>query len=359
MKRILKATLPCLALIMSVGFSHSVLAYTGWCAAGSDTRTPGIGTAHQYIFSLNTTVSDVTKITPGQTIRKDWDEGGTYVGWCDNEPGVKTETWFKANPGPQLTSEAPGNARFYYIPGTDNTLSVQTHIYIVGHGELRVPLNDASNLAPDDHSKPGSHWSSGGEGYIIVRIEKELASSRIVIPPTVVAELWGSHTKGSYGPSPMVQVIVSGSIIVPQSCTINAGSTLSIDLGNAWAADFKVPGAKPDTYEPKVITVKAHCDNVHATEQLSLGMEATAAAGGYGAIKTTNDNIGIMLSAQSAQSPETQLLTSDPSIRVPFLLDTHNGEATITLKSWPVKVSSDDPAPGSYSATALLDVYVP
>ncbi|HHT8250383.1 TPA: fimbrial protein [Citrobacter braakii] len=359
MKRMLKITLPCLALIMSAGFSYSALAYTGWCASGSDTSTPGVGTPKQYTFSLNATVNDVTEIDRGKTFRQHWDENGAYVGWCDNQPGVKAETWYKGLPGPQLTSEVPGGARFYYIPNTDNTLSVQTYIYIVAHGHLRVPLYDASNLTPGDHSKPGPNWSSGSQGYITLRIEKPIASSHIMIPPTVVAELWASHVKGSYGPSPMVQIIVSGSIIVPQSCTINAGSTLSINLGNAWAGDFKVPGAKPDTYEPKVITVKAHCDNANATEQLNLGMNAAVAAGGYGAIKTTNDNIGIMLSAQSAQSPETQFLTSDPTIRVPFKLEQDNGEATITLRSWPVKVTSAELTPGGYSATALLDVYVP
>lgn len=359
MNRFLKPIIGCLALCTGVGATPEVLAYTGWCAAGSDTSTPGQGSPHQYVFSLNKTIDDITMVDPGQQIQQNWSENGKYTAWCDNEPGIKGVTFFKGRAGPQLiNNKVPGNDRYYYIPNTSDFLSVETHIDLVYHAGQRVPFDDISNQSPDDHSTPKASWSSGGSGYILLRIEKQITSSRIIIPSTIVAEMWGSHVKGSYGPSPMVLIVVSGSIIVPQSCTINAGTVVLIDLGPSWAGDFNTPGVKPDAYEAKTVTIKAHCSNTAAAEQLNLGLEAPN-AGNYGAIKTNKENLGIMLSAKSMQSAETVFRSDDPSIRVPFQLDTDDGEATITLKAWPVKMTSDDPTPGNYAGIALLDIYTP
>lgn len=247
-----------IALSISGGMSHHVLAFSGHCFSSNG--------PHQYSFAMNQTVTDVTQVAPGKTLQQSWNENGKYTAWCDNTPGVKSVTYFKAEAGPNMI-EAPGNNRFYYIPHTNNILSVQTHMDIVGNGSHRVPFIDLNNHAADDHSNPKATWSSGSSGYITVRVEKEITTARIVIPPTtVVAQLWGSHVPGSYGAAPLVQVVVAGTIVVPQYCTVNAGDVVDIQLGDSWAEDFQTPGEKPNGYTPVTTTIKAHCDNTLATE---------------------------------------------------------------------------------------------
>lgn len=88
-------------------------------------------------------------------------------------------------------------------------------------------------------------------------------------------------------------------------------------------------------------------------------MHATEAEGSFGAIKTTKEHLGIMLTAQAAHSAETPLLTNMPATRVPFQLEENSGEATITLRAWPVKTTSGDLTPGDYRGVAILDIYTP
>ncbi|MBV7403496.1 fimbrial protein [Enterobacter sp. ENT03] len=358
MNKSLITFLSCISLGIGLCISHNALAVTGWCASGSNTDKPGEGTPYQYIFEMEKTVTDVTQVEPGDTLQQGWHKNQNYTAWCDNTPGVKSVTYFKAQVGPGMV-QAPDNQGFYYIPHTVETLSVQTYMDINSNGSLRVPFNNINNHAPDDHTKPAAKWGSGKSGHITIRVEKAIALSRIVIPPTIIAELWGSHTLDSYGTSPLVQVVVSGSIMVPQACIIKAGTSVTMELGASWAGDYSTLGEKPAGYTPVTTTIKAHCDNTLATEELNLGMHAPAAEGGFGAIKTNKAHLGIMLTAQSQHSVETRFRSDDPSIRVPFHLAENNGEATITLQAWPVKTTSDDITPGDYVGVAVLDIYIP
>lgn len=365
MSRLIPTTLLFFTVLIA---SCTAQARTGYC-------TPVNG-PNDYDFYVDVTLHSIDNTHVGDTFQRSWNSGSTYSAMCDTSPGVPSFTYYKATVGgANMDIGMIGNEHYYMLAGTDEFLSISTNITIIdaysGSGEstYNVPFIDKSNnLASVHNPETGGidncpscqNWGSGSKGNIKLRVEKRITAPQITIPAgTVIANLYASHTLSKYGLDPISYVTIGGTITVPQGCELNVGDTITINLPDAWANDFKTVGQIPVNYTPVAKDVEIHCSNVEMTQELQLGLRATPSTSVPDAIQSSNDNIGVMLSVQSASAPEQIIRPNDSTSRIPFYLDKDNGFAHVMLQAWPVKTKDVVPAPGLFTARATLDVYYP
>lgn len=136
---------------------------------------------------------------------------------------------------------------------------------------------------------------------------------------------------------------------VPESCEINAGQMLTVELGQTWAGSFKTPGQKPKGYTPKTLSIPVQCNDMASTANLEWRMVATPSAEYPDAIQSSNSGIGVVVADMQGTTipPETGkiLLT---------LNDTY--ATTINVQAWPVKTIEGTPEAGSYNAVATMRI---
>lgn len=147
----------------------------------------------------------------------------------------------------------------------------------------------------------------------------------------------------------MATVSISGQVIVPQTCSINAGQIVTVDFGSFMSGEFKNKGQMPTGYTPKTITVPIKCNGMDANASLTLRFQAEASADEPAAIKTSNDDVGVQITDSSGKviEPNSGLL--------PFQLD-DNMQATVTFHAAPISTTGNAPAEGTFSATAYIRV---
>lgn len=365
MSRLIPTTLLFFTALM---MTCTAQAYTGWCTS--------VNGPTDYDFYVDVTLHSINDTHVNDTFSRSWNSSTTYPAMCDTTPGRGSDTVFKADPGPaNIDLGMTGNEHYYLLANTDGFLAITTNIAIVdadsgsGMSTYNVPFKDKSNHMISVHQPVSGkiedcpncqHWGSGSEGNIKLRVEKRITAPLIAIPAgTLIATLYASHTDGSYGPDPISYVTIGGTISVPQGCELNVGDTITINLPDAWANDFKTVGQIPVNYTPVAKDIEIHCSNVEMTQELQLGLRATPSTSLPDAIQSSNDNIGVMLSVQSASAPEHIIRPNDSTSRIPFYLDKDNGFAHVMLQAWPVKTKDVVPAPGLFTARATLDVYYP
>jgi minor fimbrial subunit len=141
-------------------------------------------------------------------------------------------------------------------------------------------------------------------------------------------------------------------VTVPQSCTLDAGQTISIDLGNVYANRFVSAGVgnKPTDFNPVSKNIAIKCKGNDATANLTLRLQAEPASKNSNAIKTTNSDIGVVMT----DSNNNTLIPNNTSSVIPFTLN--NSQSNVTIKAYPVSLTGKTPAPGVFSALGYLRV---
>lgn len=178
---------------------------------------------------------------------------------CDNKD-YQGVNYFTATTG-DLTqkgtySEAGSNGQqmdFYVLVA--GKLEIGTETYIVGNLKqyIPVPFSAISNQDPTAGGCTGADinkMSAGNKGNVRIYITHPLVGE-ITIPETTIMNLYLSKTPGSSGdnipPSvpPMAHVTMSGTITVPQSCSINAGQVIEVRLPDIEGKDIRHLGDSP------------------------------------------------------------------------------------------------------------------
>lgn len=149
---------------------------------------------------------------------------------------------------------------------------------------------------------------------------------------------------------PVYNISYSGTITVPQNCTINTGDVLEINFGEIPAYAFSQAGAggKPANVNKQVKTLAIQCTNIEAQAMLTLRLEAEKASNDM--MLSDNPDIGFKISDQNDQI----LIPNSINSYIPFNL--LQQPANVTIKAWPVSSTGNTPEIGPFRSRGYLRV---
>lgn len=181
-----------------------------------------------------------------------------------------------------------------------------------------------------------------------------------IIPSTLVVQnyaclYFGSGSNCTNVDAQLVSNIwLSGKITAPLSCTINAGSTIEVDLGTLNRNQFVTPGATPQNYTLRNVDISYHCDGLTADDNDKIKLTLTADQGvvdgsqSFIARLIGRDDLGVRMFDVNNQN-----VVLDGSTDFPVSLD-EQGNGVIRMKAAPVSTTASKPAPGSFEGNMTV-----
>lgn len=323
--------------------SSPVYASTGWCSSS---------TLNNFNYDFGTKqISDTSQNSAG-TVFLDaytWDLGKNYSIICDCDAGeLYAVTYFHTQTDLPL-GHSDGTYQYYKV---NDYLEVATNIFVSGGRQAYVPTprDNLSNNMPSSNTRTCNNVdnaTTGSKGKLSLYISKPFVGTSTI--NTKVLDIYGSTISGSFGGSSLVSLYIQGQVIVPQTCSVNAGQIVTVDFGSFMSGEFKNKGQMPAGYTPKTITVPIKCNGMDANASLTLRFQAEASTDEPAAIKTSNDDVGVQITDDSGKVIEPN------SGLIPFQLD-DNLQATVTFHAAPISTTGNAPAEGTFSATAYIRV---
>jgi type 1 fimbria pilin len=190
-------------------------------------------------------------------------------------------------------------------------------------------------------------------------IKKPILGEEVIPMQTVVENFACLSTDGdgacnSSNAVPVSTISLSGSITAPLSCTINAGSTIEVEMGNIVSSQFVAQGQPPGGYTLKNVDIDYHCDAPAVSNSSKIRLSLTA---DQGVSDTDNrviakmlnrDDIGVRMFDESSKSV---LMDGTADFDVPLDSD---GNGSIHLKAAPVSTTNKKPEPGKFEGNVTI-----
>lgn len=202
--------------------------------------------------------------------------------------------------------------------------------------------------------KRGFKWNVIG---LTLYVKKAILGEEL-IPSTIAVQNYACLSFGNYCSTSDVQQVsnirIEGKITAPLSCTINAGSTIEVELGNIVASQFIAQGQPPASYTLKDVDISYHCDDPAASQtgkiKFSLSADQGVASGSNNLIANMldRDDIGVRMFDQNNND-----VVLDGSLDLPVTLDTQ-GNGQISMKAAPVSTTSKRPKPGKFEGNVTV-----
>ncbi|WP_071788793.1 fimbrial protein [Franconibacter pulveris 601] len=303
-----------------------------------------------YIYSANFGTISITNAAnnkPGYTWKNAyiWNLGQEYIATCSC-PDTYMNDYFSTKT--DLPIGHYDGRQFYKV---NDYLEVATDVYIGGwlRSYINTPLNYVSNNM--GHAMPcnsPSRYTTGSMGRMTLYLTKSFVGNSSF--SVTVFSLYDTTSPGeAFGPYPLSEVHLSGSVVVPQNCTINAGQTITVDFGTMMNSSFKTAGEKPTGMTDKTFNVPIKCANVDGAANLAMRVTATPASGNANAIASDNVDVGVVVTSEQGDV----LTPNNINSAVPFNLD-GSGNASVTLKAYPISTTGKKPKEGLFTALATL-----
>lgn len=353
-------------LTMIAGLLGGSALFSGQALAAADWG-PCSPTNGTQLFNavMNETVTNIEDNTAGAVFPDfyTWNLGKQYPGVCECPAGIETsEVWYKTV-SPLTIGHISGDRTFYVV---NNSIQVASEVYIGGDlGEYRkVPFDNTSNLRSDravcdvDNSSPGMGFDTGGKGKLTMYINHPFVGE-MVIPQTKIVDVFGTRKSGVYGATPLAEVNLSGTIIVPQGCELSSGSTLEIPFGDFKASDFKDRKgqiAKNATKFTKELQFK--CTNISDGVKIFLHIEGTPNANDSNAIDMGNPDIGAVIEGANGKILVPNDTSVNQEMSVSALVDDTHRTASTTLSAYPISTTGKLPAAGEFNGIATMRIDV-
>ncbi|SPZ66229.1 fimbrial protein [Serratia quinivorans] len=321
-------------------------------AAGTGECYPINNTPYQFEATFTKTITDPDTNVGGISLDNFylWDLGKQYSGYCNiTNTG---HTWFSGKSNLPLSTHASGSKQYYKI---NDYLSAAVYFLVGGHGNVAVPFVDAENNTTSSLTEGviNNHWGSGASGRLDLYIEKPFVTSTS-FSKINVAGIYATRIAGNHSTVPMAEVLISGSVTVPQGCEINAGQVISIDFGTINSRNFSTKGEKPDAVAPVEKNITFRCFGLTDTAKLSLRVMGRADADLPNAIASDKPGIGVMV-ANAQGNVLTPNSTKEPlPLNLPDPANNRNAE--VTLQAWPVNTNGLPAPKGVFTATGTLQV---
>lgn len=211
-----------------------------------------------------------------------WNLGRNYDVTCNCSkpggaiPGAVSLTT-KTDLAKGYSAEVNGEQRQFFK--VNRNIQVASEVWIAGKRLqfVPVPLASVSNLetGTDNCGSNGMtgtfDFGTGSQGRLHLLIGKPFIGES-VIPRTklfdLMATMEGTSTAGA---PPMVNVWMSGSVVVPQSCQLAPGQAMTIDFGNLNPWELPAPGESPQRTVSRTFKVK--CENISEMVAINLTLE--------------------------------------------------------------------------------------
>ncbi|MDA3131347.1 fimbrial protein [Atlantibacter subterranea] len=323
-----------------------------WCALSwAGPCAPASGSPYIYHYDYGTktiTNPDENKAGTFYPDAYTWNLGGDYPVTCSCSASY-TSTYFTTTT--TLPMGHYGNGlQFFKV---NDYLEVATEVYIAGTLHIYKPtpltaFSNQQNWSPACNTP--INYSTGSSGKLSLYLTKSFIGSTSF--SATVFSIYGTTTPNDpIGPVALSVVSISGNVVVPQNCVINAGQTVVVDFGTLLSADFKTAGQKPNGFTDKSFNVPIKCTNIGASVNLKLTIQATPTPQYTQAIASDNPDVGI----EVTNSQGTVLTPNDINSIIPFITDS-SGNAEVTLKAYPISTTGKAPAEGVFTALATLRI---
>lgn len=217
------------------------------------------------------------------------------------------------------------------------------------------PPENYLHMGLDSHVDQGQPFVVKDSNLTLkVRIARPFIGS-VTIPQTPMFNVYVTTTPDDPLSNIVYTISYGGVITVPQNCVINAGQTLTVDFGKIYNNSFNTAGQKPSGFVEKTISVPVNCNGAGASPaSFTLRLQGNTNSNQTNAIATDMTGIGVVLTDQNNRI----LNPNDMSSVVPFVTDP-SGNASVTLKTYPVSTNGIPPDPGVFTALAFLRVDFP
>lgn len=179
------------------------------------------------------------------------------------------------------------------------------------------------------------------------------------IPSTLVVQNYAClyYDSGNCDPSSaqlVSNIWLSGSLSAPLSCTINAGSTIEVELGNIVSKQFRVKGMPPMGYTLKNVDITYHCDDnaVGNNDRIKMTLSAD-----QGVLDNSNPLIAKMLGRDDVGvrvfTEDNKDVQLDGSYEFPVAMD-EQGNGSVKIKAAPVSTTNASPEPGKFEGNVTV-----
>ncbi|HDS3819415.1 TPA: fimbrial protein [Morganella morganii] len=232
-----------------------------------------------------------------------------------------------------LSRDSPciGNTGTIYVP-------FNARVYGPGCVPIVHQPGDAMSVTPRD-------WQSR------LRIDRQIVSG--TYSKNILIGQFGFCQPDNCASAQAVQnVYLSLNITVPQTCSINAGQTVTVDFGNVSTGAFKTAGGRARGVNPKESTLSVTCDNIAAGTNLRMRLQANNVAGNI--VISNNSDVGFIVT----DSSDKELTPNSLSSFIPFYLD-GNTRANARIRVYPASVTGVRPDEGPVTSQAYLRIDFP
>lgn len=329
--------------------SASAMAYTGKCHTASGNPLIGVN------FGVSTLSEEENEAGVVKDHFYTWSEANDYYVSCDcDKDAVRDGLWAFASDSPL---PAMGDS-WYKI---NDYLAAQVWLGVKGNSPSEVPFENVGtsadtrwHICDPGGQRLGGTGSSGNSGYFSLKILQPFVGT-VTIPNIVLAHLYecynipASSSCTATG-EPVLTYYLSGTINSLQSCSVNAGETIEVDLGDIFAANFKVQGQKPTGAKTVALSIPVRCNTGNSgLVNVSLSLTATHDNDYPQAIKTSRPGVGVLVtdSQGNAVSPDGGAI----SLAIP-----DNQDAYAKMNVFPVSTTGVPPEIGSFEATASVRI---
>ncbi|MFP2239862.1 fimbrial protein [Pseudescherichia vulneris] len=190
-------------------------------------------------------------------------------------------------------------------------------------------------------------------------IKKPILGEEIIPAQTVVENFaclsFGTGTGCDSTTTTQVSTIsLGGSITAPLSCTINAGSTIEVEMGNIVSSQFIAQGQPPAGYTLKNVDIDYHCDAPAVSNSSKIRLSLTADQGVSDtdsrliAKMLDRDDLGVRMFDENSNS-----VIMDGTVDFDVPLDS-DGNGSIHLKAAPVSTTNKKPEPGKFEGNVTI-----
>jgi type 1 fimbria pilin len=256
---------------------------------------------------------------------------------------------------------SPDGSGLYDLP-IDTYPTPMSSMPIKNDTRIKTTESSASVCSSTTHPSGGSltkrqfKWNAIGATFYV----KKPILGEEIIPNTLVAQNYACLYFNSGGGCTIADaqqvsnIWLSGSLAAPLSCTINAGGTIEVELGNIITSQFTSQGNPPSGYTLKNVDITYHCDGPATANSNKIRLTLIADQG----VADSSDNlIAKMLNRDDLgvrmYDKDDNNIVLDGTADFPVTLD-EQGNGSISMKAAPVSTTNARPEPGKFEGNVTV-----
>lgn len=233
------------------------------------------------------------------------------------------------------------------------------------NGILYTPYKSSYELEGYTAQADGSYIIPSRDYHMSVKLESVLPVGEFDFPSIRVDKLMVCKATPNYGDAycdagvgtiATVNIYADIHITVPQSCTVNSGQTVNVELPGASGSAFVKGGAghPPAGFSEKQVSVPIKClgGGAGTVTMTAHGVNATNYPG---SLATSNPDVGVLLVDRTAGSGTiTQVIKPNDETTGSTIRLSEDGSGAATLGILPIWLGNSQPAAGNYTAQSYL-----